>query len=281
MKTETILFNKDFTLFLEQSPLLTWKNISFPPLESDFHFDIQLELYCEKCNKSRPYKNTVYRNSGGGATGSSGTMANLPSNPSSGIRYYTFYCTSCNSNYDYWVYFDVAKARIRKLGQNPPWETSIDQDIKHFLKENIEFYKKGLICESQGYGIASFAYYRRVLENVINEILNLIISIETINQQEDIAEGIRNVLNKRNTEDKLLVVKEITPSFLSPGGTNPFKILYSILSEGIHNDSEEQCIEYAENIRTCLTFIIKTLSNTKKEIESFSESLRNITKRKK
>lgn len=40
------------------------------------------------------------------------------------------------------------------------------------LGEREETFKKGLTCESQGYGIGAYAYYRRIVEEVIDELLD-------------------------------------------------------------------------------------------------------------
>jgi hypothetical protein len=38
---------------------------------------------------------------------------------------------------------------VRKVGQNQPWEITIDKNLEKMLGEHIGFYKKGLVCESQ------------------------------------------------------------------------------------------------------------------------------------
>lgn len=39
------------------------------------------------------------------------------------------------------------------------------------LGDHASSYKKGLICESHGYGIGAHAYYRRIVENIVNWLL--------------------------------------------------------------------------------------------------------------
>ena len=276
MKEEAKLFAESVSTFLENYPLLTWKEITFPQTDEDFDFNFQLELFCETCGKSRPFKNAAYKNVGGGA--GLGQSLTAKEKPTSGLRYFTFFCTSCGNQYKYTIYFDTEKSRIRKIGQYPPWEIDIDNEIEKFLKENKEYYKKALICESQGYGIAAYAYYRRVLENMTNDIINEIIEVEKLTRQGKNIDILNKAFTRNNTEEKLRIVKEILPDYLCPGGINPFREMYKILSEGIHKKTEEECNEYARSIRTCFVFVIKTLNNTKKEVEAFSYSLNKIRK---
>ena len=63
------------------------------------------------------------------------------------------------------------KKSIMKVGQYPAWDVSTDPNIERMLGEHADYFKKGLICESQGYGIGAFAYYRRIVEEIIGQLL--------------------------------------------------------------------------------------------------------------
>ena len=56
---------------------------------------------------------------------------------------------------------------IQKTGQYPPWLIEPTESLRAALGERLDVYKKGLINESQGYGIGAFAYYRRIVEDLI------------------------------------------------------------------------------------------------------------------
>ncbi len=40
------------------------------------------------------------------------------------------------------------------------------------LGEHLKDYRKGLICENHSYGVGAYSYYRRIIENVIDDLLN-------------------------------------------------------------------------------------------------------------
>ena len=66
------------------------------------------------------------------------------------------------------------------------------------------------------------------------------------------------------------------PSSLKSLGANPLKILYSHLSEGIHKDSEEVCLQKAFGLDTILRFTIKKLNEEKHEIKEIREVLKSL-----
>ena len=66
---------------------------------------------------------------------------------------------------------------IIKVGQEPAWSIDIEPYLEKIFGKYVNDYKKGLINESQGYGIGAFAYYRRIVEVIIDELLNDILSL--------------------------------------------------------------------------------------------------------
>ena len=254
--------------FLELKPLYSWVSITKPDYHSQLSPDITLELYCGICKKERPFKD--YRSRGGGEPGS------MPS-PKSGILHYTCICTGCGIyKYDFFADFDLEKSRIRKIGQLPPWSIQIDKDMEKILKDETEYYKKAMICESQGFGIAAFAYYRRILENSFNNILEKMLGVATEENDKELLETINSALINKVSEERIKLIKDKVPSYMQIGGNNPFKILYSSLSDGIHNQDEASCLVNSENIRISLSYIIKVINRVIDEKELFRKAIRDI-----
>ncbi len=84
-----------------------------------------------------------------------------------------YLCTSCDQ-YGYGFLLRVAEDRksITKVGQYPPWSIEPEPGIGDALGDHLKEYKKGLICESQGFGIGAFSYYRRIVETLIDSLLD-------------------------------------------------------------------------------------------------------------
>lgn len=254
--------------FLQTKPLYTWITITRPDYHVQLSPDITLELYCGICNKERPFRD--YRSRGGGA--------GLPTPPpQSGLLHYTYSCTGCGKyKYDFFTQYDSDKSKIRKIGQLPPWSIQIDNEIEKVLRDETEYYKKALICESQGFGIAAFAYYRRILENSFNAILNKMLKAAIEENNTEQIEIITKALETKVSEEKIKLIKDNVPSYMQIKGNNPFKILYSSLSDGIHNQEEANCLENSEKIRISLSYIIKTIFRVIDEKELFSKAIRDL-----
>lgn len=123
--------------------------------------------------------------------------------------------------------------------------------MKFLSKEDQENYKKALICRSQSYGIGSFAYLRRIVEN---EMINLVEALSNIPRKE--SEDIKLLLTKFRTDHVMKTLIEgiypYLPNSLKTIGDNPLKALYSQLSGGIHEFSDDECLGKAENMDVLL-----------------------------
>lgn len=168
------------------------------------------------------------------------------------------------------------KLYIRKIGQFPPFEINPDKEVLNFIKEeDRDFYKKALVCLSQSFGIAAYAYLRRITEN---EILRIVESLADIQTAE--GEKIRNLYEqyKSNRQMNSLIEGAYNhlPSGLKSLGTNPLKVLYSHLSEGIHSDSEDICLKKAFALDAVLRFTIKKLNEEKHELKEIRSALKDL-----
>lgn len=128
---------------------------------------------------------------------------------------------------------DVHGDFVEKVGQDPPWDITIDHRLEKILGPLGGLYKNGLICESQSYGIGAFAYYRRVLEELILIILGEVTELVPEADKAKYLDGLAKVKLEKNAESRLDMAKYLLPQSLV-FGVNPFETLYSNLSEGLH-----------------------------------------------
>lgn len=170
---------------------------------------------------------------------------------------------------------------IRKIGQTPPWSIDMDKKVELLIGKNSEFYKNGLACESQGYGIGAYAYYRRVIEGTIDSLLQSIEGlIEGHDNKQKYQEALEKVKQQRITEEKIKLVQDLLPPSLKTDTLNPLKIIHSSLSEGLHSKSDEECLELAENIKKSLIFLVSQVLANKESKKEFTESLKSLLEKK-
>ena len=81
-------------------------------------------------------------------------------------------CSACESHQKtFLLHFDKALAWVMKVGEFPAGSIEISKAMSKFLGEQSDHFRKGLMCEAHAFGIAAFAYYRRVVECTIQNLL--------------------------------------------------------------------------------------------------------------
>ncbi|MBZ2164501.1 hypothetical protein [Methanobacterium spitsbergense] len=256
------------------------------PLYKKFYYDFinqslglvpkpPIKMYCDICKSNQTFNNTMdyfklykrpedYR--------ANGEVIGLE-----------YICMSCKK-FKRYFFIEISEDLnwIRKIGQVPPWDISVDKEIGDLLgKERLEIYQKGLINESQSYGIGAFAYYRRIVEGVIDELLKEISVMIDEKNLVEYNEALKKLKDSHNGEEKIKAVYDLLPLRLIPNGNNPLKILYKVLSEGIHSDSDEECLENAQTIRHILIFLITEVKNHQIGAKQFTAGLKRLGEKNK
>ena len=204
--------------------------------------------------------------------------------PSEGVNVRLVYlCTHCQE-FERLFYVkagdDKQGAWYMKIGQFPAWEVSGDANVELLLGKHAGYYKKGLICESQGYGIGAFGYYRRIVEEVIDELLEEIADLLSGQELAAYQVALEKTKTTIVTADKIEIVKDLLPAILRPDGMNPLSALHSTLSQGLHAESDEDCLDLAENCREILVFLVNQVAASKQTAKSFTASMRKLLDKK-
>ncbi|MEK7072287.1 MAG: hypothetical protein AAB969_01835, partial [Patescibacteria group bacterium] len=152
---------------------------------------------------------------------------------------------------------EYACVSYMKVGQFPSWSIEMNQELEKMLGVHADNYKKGLVCESQSYGIGAYAYFRRITENIIGELLDSIPDlIDDQTEKDAYKKALEEVKKTKVAEKKIELVKDLLPDALKATGINPLKALYGALSVGLHDKTDEECMELAEIIRDSLVYLV-------------------------
>lgn len=193
-----------------------------------------------------------------------------------------YVCQACQSfTRTFNVYVNNELNEAYKVGQYPQWEIKMDAGLENALHKHASTFRKGLVCEAQGYGIGAFSYYRRIIEVIIDELLDSITDLIDIDQRAEYEEALEKTKKTRVTQDKINLVKDLLPPILKPNGMNPLGVIHSELSEGLHALSDEQCLEYANHIKTVLTFLVNQIIQSKLSAQQFTASMQSLLNKKK
>jgi hypothetical protein len=291
-------FTENLRKFFETKPLYSWQKFElseyateftyFAPSEFNTEFTnlSQIEMECPTCKRSRPF--------GRQKIGSGHNYSHDDSDDYSHddpideyseakvpFKIYPFFfkCHTCSlSEYVFFIEVDIENTKIRKIGQSPPWLlTNAHKDIDRFLKDDAVFFQRALICQSQGYGIAAFSYYRRIVENSIEKILKSISSfLEREGHSSDKIRQIDQALKEPVMDQKIKIAKDAIPESLKQDGINPLGTIYNTLSNGIHRLPEEECLKKCEDIQVALSYLIQKLPEQNEEQRAYINALKRL-----
>ena len=154
-----------------------------------------------------------------------------------------------------------------KIGQSPSVADLTFPELDAYRKITTERDRKELRRAiglfASGIGVGSYVYLRRIFEHLLIQAKTNAGS--AINDEE---------FDKARVNEKITMLKDHLPSMLTSNPT-----LYGILSKGIHELSEDDCIEYFPVVKDCIFMILDEWEEMRKKAEkekSISASLSKI-----
>jgi hypothetical protein len=163
----------------------------------------------------------------------------------------------------------IEECTVMKIGQYPSIAdihiSKIRQYDKVLSNDKLKEITKAVGLAANGVGIGSFVYLRRVFEYLIEESHQIAKTGNGWDEQ-------RYVQNRMI--EKIDQLNNHLPSFLVEN-----KNLYSILSKGIHELEENECLEYFEAVKVGIELILDEKVeeyNKMKKIEEAKKRIQNI-----
>lgn len=257
--------------FIETYPLYRKFKIEVPSTLNNIPL-VSINMPCPTCKSKQTFlmTNQYYENFPHSKTISRGV----------GIRL-VYLCTHCQKfERLFYVKIDENGKWLMKIGQHPAWEIKGEPNVERLLGKQSSYYIKGLVCESQGYGIGAYSYYRRIIEEIIDDLLDEISDLLSGDELAKYKHALDLTKKTIITQDKIELVKDLLPPILRPDGMNPLSTLHSMLSQGLHAESDEVCLEYAETCRKILVFLVNQISASNAASREFTESMRKLLDKK-
>jgi hypothetical protein len=194
-------------------------------------------------------------------------------------------CKNCGKTlkeYSLWIkLIGAEKGEIYKFGELPPFGPPIPPRLVSLIGPDKDLFLKGLRTESQGLGIAAFAYYRRVVENQKNRIFDEIIRVSRkLNASQEFLKDLEDAQREIQFSKAIEAIKHAIPEFLLINGHNPLNLLHSALSEGLHELPDEDCLEFATSIRVVMTELAERLSQALKDETELDQAVSKLMKKK-
>jgi hypothetical protein len=193
-------------------------------------------------------------------------------------------CSKTEKKYALAVYCEEAAAGtlsglIYKYGELPPFGPPTPARVITLLGSEKDYYLKGRRAENQGMGVGAFAYYRRVVENQKNRLLDEIIRVaRRIGAPQEMLDDLNEAKNETQFSAAVSTVKHGLPQALLLNGHNPLTLLHAALSEGLHAQSDEQCLELATSIRVVLADLADRLGHALKDRAELDAAVSKLMK---
>lgn len=206
--------------------------------------DVRVECYCKECNSRRIFSfnnSSIAVNSllsdcnPGSLTSSSRTVPhNNLENVLADIDFLTFNAMADCNHKMIIDFMKIDNETIMKIGQFPSiYDMNENINNKKFLKlltkEYASYYKTACSLYSFNSCIGALAYLRRIFEKLL---------IDVFNDNKDELSIEFDDYKKLRMEDKIKEIKIYLPDIMQEQG---FNTIYTKISDGIHNLTEEEC----------------------------------------
>ncbi|MCT4686619.1 hypothetical protein [Vallitalea sp.] len=247
------------------------------------HNEVRFEMFCPICRNKKVFMydggidNSLIKNIWNGLH----TIGSINSgyekyNPLESIEhmYFRFKC-SLNECHKLEYVFVRKGNKIIKIGQYP---SSADIDIpqaskysKILGKQYYNELKRSIGLHSHGVGIGSFVYLRRIIEKLVYDTFKEAETTGALTQQQ--FEYQDDGEHRNGMEEKIKLLKGFLPDMIT---ANPK--IYGVVSKGIHELSENECLEYFPVLKDGIVMILDDIVAKKEKERAEAEYKKSLNK---
>jgi hypothetical protein len=168
-----------------------------------------------------------------------------------------------------------------KVGEFPLFGPHLPSGVVELLGGDSEYFLKGHRAEAQGLGIAAFAYYRRVVESQRTHIFDEIISAaEHVGADAAMIDRLKYLRQHWRFQQSVDELKGCLPQILLIDGQNPLELLHPVLSDSIHDRTDEEALEIASEIRLVLINLAERIALAKTQSDELRQAVAKLAARK-
>lgn len=184
------------------------------------------------------------------------------------LMVFKFFCAMDNTHHLDYIVLTYGN-KMKKIGQYPSVADLSLPKLKEYrkvmAKEDEKELKRAIGLFASGIGVGSFVYLRRIFERIILNASQKAIEEGKIKEEE---------FGKAHVDEKIKMLAEYLPKSLV---NNP--VFYGIISKGIHELSEEDCLEFFPVMQSFIMMILRQWEKIRRDEEEekkLAASLSNI-----
>lgn len=203
----------------------------------------------------------------------------------SGTANIEYLCGDCHEQYKFYslhvVFEDGGRGQAYKYGELPPFGIPVSNKVLRLFGGDAALFSKGRQCENLGYGVAAFAYYRRVVENHKNDIFSEIIKVcRTVDAPDQVVKELEAAKKEISFTKAIDQIKSALPQGLLINGQNPLLALHGALSVGLHDETDQDCLDAAHAVRLVLSDLVEKIAMLKQDNKQLSDAVHLLLKKK-
>ena len=192
-------------------------------------------------------------------------------------------CATGSVKYYFWWGSEMEFSAFYKVGQYPELEEHVSPALERALTPNdLRAYKNALRMRNFNLGIAAVAYMRRVVENRMNDMLQVLHEAAiTHNAPKELLARHEEMMREKRFSVKVDYAGDILPETLRPEGMpNPMAILHQLVSDGLHAKSDEECVDIFDACRHTFEYVFGKLRIETEEAKKFVAEMATLTEKK-
>lgn len=226
------------------------------------YFDDHLDSYCPQCGSHSVFNREI------------GTINHAKDGWIGNRKFEVIFKCSRNSRHVLYFLFQVFGRTIQKIGQLPSLADLCMYDVQKYSgvleKKYFRELTKAIGLAAHGVGVGSFVYLRRIFESLIDDAHK----VASLASDWDEAAFL-----KGRVADRIEMLSHELPDFLVEN-----RAMYGILSKGVHELSEEECLNAFPIVKLGIEIILdakleetarkEKLAKAKKSIDALASLTR-------
>jgi hypothetical protein len=229
-----------------------------------------LSLFCDNCQKETFWE----------------TYTSVNASDRGGFHEKTYKCRNCGSRstiyYFYWKKLEK-NVQFFKVGQWPELEETVSDTLVNALTpEDLKMYKNALRLRNFNLGIASMAYMRRVVENRMNDMLDVLHeAARAHNAPAEVLAKHEEIKKDKRFSVKVDYAGDLLPPNLRPAGhPNPIAVLHELTSDGLHAKSDAECVDIFDECRQTFEYVFGKMRIEAEEALAFVKGIAKLTEKR-
>lgn len=149
---------------------------------------------------------------------------------------------------------DIDEGEAIKVGEWPPYGPKVSARVISILGENKDLFLMGRRAEIQGLGIGALAYYRKVIENQKDHIIDEIIRVvRRTGSPGPHIEKLKSAKMEKRFKEAVELISDALPQALLINGYNPLALLDQAISKGSYAHNDTDALKLATALRRILS----------------------------